>query len=258
MAVQGTPAIAPVKKESVLEHPLSVAECPDPIKQAIETAESSPIVDGIIAESPYYMCYMFKKSKGELVIFEQPYGWNASAGALEKLKIVEPLYASAHYKALKTYCVGNYVVSVMVNNKYRVCYYKTDGPEREYDESALPEDVKREIELKQWLDNYLDNEEDNTDHSHTEDATTPEESEWVDNAVIIDIKPSDQTKKKDPRRVAIIGTKGGDTRRWNSYRQCEEDLYGPGKGHGVVSQFFSGKMKTVKGWILKKVEESAE
>ena len=59
-----------------------------------------------------------------------------------------------------------------------------------------------------------------------------------------------KTSKKDPRSIAIIGTKDGDTRKWNSFKECEVDL---GAGHGTVSQFFSGKMKSVKGWILEKV-----
>lgn len=58
------------------------------------------------------------------------------------------------------------------------------------------------------------------------------------------------TPKKDPRCIAIIGTKDGDTKTWNSFKECEVDL---GAGHGTVSQFFSGKMKSVKGWILEKI-----
>ena len=256
-----TPAIAPVeKKESILEHPMSVEECPDIVKRAIEMADSLPVANGTLARSPYFVCYMFKTTRGELVLSEKPYGWNAPAGVIEKLKTVEPLYAGDHYKILKTYCVGDYVVSVMVNNQCRVCYYKTDGIEMEIvaDNSVLPDDVKRDIEVIQDFYNMVEHDQEPTNDSPSEDTITPEEAEWVDNAVVFDIKPSGSTKKKDPRRVAIVGTKGGETRRWNSFRQCEENLYGPGKGHGVVSQFFSGKMKTVKGWILKKVEESAE
>ena len=256
--IQETPAITPEKKEeSVLERPMSVEECPDIVKQAIEMAETIPVPDGTIASSPYFVCYMFKTSRGKLVLFEKPYGWNAPAGIIEKLKDVEPLYAGSHYKTLKTYCVGDYVVSTLVKNQCRVCYYKTDGVEmeKEYDNSSLPDDIKRGIELSQWLDNYKENDEEPTNDSPTEDTTTTEDAEWVDNAVTFDIKSSVPKKKKNPRCVAIVGTKGGETRKWNSFRDCERDL---GVSPGTASQVVSGKMKNAKGWKLRRDEGSAE
>lgn len=250
--IQETPAITPEKKEeSVLEHPMSVEECPDIVRQAIEMAETIPVPDGTIASSPYFVCYMFKTSRGKLVLFEKPYGWNAPAGIIEKLKDVEPLYAGDHYKTLKTYCVGDYVVSVMVNNQCRVCYYKTDGVEMEIvaDNSVLPDDVKRDIEVLQDFYNKEEHDLEPTYDSPSEDTITPEEAEWVDNAVVFDIKPTVPKKKKDPRCIAIIGTKGGETRRWNSFRECERDL---GVSPGTASQVVSGKMKDAKGWKLHK------
>lgn len=66
-------------------------------------------------------------------------------------------------------------------------------------------------------------------------------------------KSSIKSDKKNPRCVAIIGIKDGDRREWDSFRACELDL---NAGHGTVSQFFSGKVKRVKGWtIYKKGEE---
>lgn len=59
-----------------------------------------------------------------------------------------------------------------------------------------------------------------------------------------------KTKKKDPRCVAVIGTKDGVTMEWESFKACEEALE---IGHGMVSQYISGKIKTpIKGWDLKK------
>lgn len=245
------------KKVTARGHSLSTEECPDFVKQAIEKADSSPVADGIIIDSPYYMCFMFKKSKGELILAEKPYGWNMSAGAIEKLKVVEPLYAKDHYKVTETYCIGDYVVSVMVNNQYRVCYYKTDGIELEikYDESSLPDDVKRDMELLRWWKDYKEEEEEPSDNSPAEEAVAQEEDEWADNAVIINVKPSDKTTKKDPRSRVIVGTKGGETRRWNSFRECEKDL---GVSPGTASQVVSGKMKSAKGWKLRKETEETE
>ena len=240
------------KKGTVLEHPLSIEECPEIVKQAIEMADSLPVADGIIVDSPYFMCYMFKMSKGKLILKEKPYGWNMPTISIEKLKTTEPLYAKDHYKTTKTYCIGDYVVSVMVNNQCRVCYYKTDGIEREtkIDESAIPDDVKREIELYQFLYGDEESIKQSFEDSPAE-ATSPEEDEWADNAVIINVQSSDTTKKRDPRSKGIIGSKGGVTKRWNSFRECEKDL---GVSPGTASQVVSGKMKSAKGWILKKAE----
>lgn len=259
-AVQETPAIASVKKrKSMLEHPKSVETCPDLVKRAIEISRTMPIADEIKADSPYYMCYMLKESKGELVLFEKPYGWNAPAKVLELLKSDEPSYARDHYKTQKTYCVSDYVVSVLVGNKCRVCYYKTDGVEieQEYDISSLPDDVRAAYEVSLWFRDYKENDEAPSADLPTEETTASEESEWVDNAVTFDTKPSvPKTKKgKGPRRIAIVGTKNGETRRWNSFKECELNL---GVGHGVVSQYFIRGLKTLKGWVLKKVEESEE
>lgn len=242
------------KKVAAQEHPLSIEECPDIVKRVIEMAASTPVADGIIVDSPYFMCYTFKKSKDELIYIEKPYGWNLPAEAVEKLKITEPMYAKDFYKTLKTYCIGDYVVSMMVSNQYRVCYFKTDGVEMErtIDESVLPDDVRREMEVLRWWNDNYESIKESQENSPAEEAATPEEDEWADNAVKINVKSTDPTKKKDPRSKAIIGTKEGKTKRWNSFRECEKDL---GVSPGTASQVVSGKMKTAKGWILKRAEE---
>ena len=231
----------------------TIEECPEIVKQAIEMADSLPVADGIIVDSPYFMCYMFKMSKGELILKEKPYGWNMPAEAVEKLKITEPMYAKDFYKTIKTYCIGDYVVSMMVNNQYRVCYFKTDGVEMErtIDESVLPDDVRREMEVVRWFNDNYEKIKESLENSPAEEATTPEEDEWADNAVKINVKSTEPTKKKDPRSKAIIGTKEGKTKRWNSFRECEKDL---GVSPGTASQVVSGKMKSANGWILKKAE----
>lgn len=64
------------------------------------------------------------------------------------------------------------------------------------------------------------------------------------------------SSKNDPRSIAIIGIKGRVRKEWNSYKACEDET---GAGHGTVSQYFSGKVKSVKGWTLyKKGEEPKE
>lgn len=58
-----------------------------------------------------------------------------------------------------------------------------------------------------------------------------------------------KTAHKDPRRKSVTLVKNGVEKTWNSYRECEIEL---GAGHGTVSQAISGKVKSVKGWTLKK------
>ena len=60
-----------------------------------------------------------------------------------------------------------------------------------------------------------------------------------------------KVSKKEPRRKSIILTKDGVKKVWASYCECEKEL---GAGHGTVSQYLSGKLKSVKGWVLYKKE----
>lgn len=85
------------------------------------------------------------------------------------------------------------------------------------------------------------------------------EEETKTEEMVVTKKTSIKTSKKDPRCKSIVGFKDGVRKEWNSYRECEMDLYGdPKKGHGVVSQVINGKGKTVKGWtIYRKGEEPA-
>lgn len=66
-------------------------------------------------------------------------------------------------------------------------------------------------------------------------------------------KSSIKSSSVDSRAIAIIGIKDDVRKEWNSFRACEVET---GAGHGTVSQYFSGKVKSVKGWKLyKKGEE---
>ena len=65
-------------------------------------------------------------------------------------------------------------------------------------------------------------------------------------------KKSIKVSKVDPRSKSIILIKDGVKKEWASYRECEKEL---GAGHGTVSQHLSGKLKSVKGWVLYKEEE---
>ena len=67
-------------------------------------------------------------------------------------------------------------------------------------------------------------------------------------------KTSIKVSKMDPRSKSIILIKDGVKKEWASYRECEKEL---GAGHGTVSQHLSGKLKSVKGWVLYKEEEVA-
>ena len=67
-------------------------------------------------------------------------------------------------------------------------------------------------------------------------------------------KKSIKLSKMDPRCKSIILIKDGVKKEWPSYRECEKEL---GAGHGTVSQHLSGKLKSVKGWVLYKEEEVA-
>ncbi len=67
-------------------------------------------------------------------------------------------------------------------------------------------------------------------------------------------KKSIKVTKVDPRSKSIILIKDGVKKEWASYRECEKEL---GAGHGTVSQHLSGKLKSVKGWVLYKEEEVA-
>lgn len=67
-------------------------------------------------------------------------------------------------------------------------------------------------------------------------------------------KKSIKVSKMDPRCKSIVLIKDGVKKEWPSYRECEKEL---GAGFGTVSQHLSGKLKSVKGWVLYKEEEVA-
>ena len=66
-------------------------------------------------------------------------------------------------------------------------------------------------------------------------------------------KKSIKVTKVDSRSKSIILIKDGVKKVWASYRECEKEL---GAGHGTVSQHLSGKLKSVKGWVLYKEVEA--
>ena len=65
-------------------------------------------------------------------------------------------------------------------------------------------------------------------------------------------KKAAKVSKMNPRCKSIILIKDGVKKEWASYRDCEKEL---GAGFGTVSQHLSGKLKSVKGWVLYKEEE---
>lgn len=67
-------------------------------------------------------------------------------------------------------------------------------------------------------------------------------------------KKATKVSKMNPRCKSIILIKDGVKKEWASYRECEKEL---GAGFGTVSQHLSGKLKSVKGWVLYKEEEVA-
>ena len=88
----------------------------------------------------------------------------------------------------------------------------------------------------------------------------PKEKKTVKKAVTKGKKKSSIKSSKKYSCIPVVGYKDGKRKEWSSFRDCEKELYeDPKKGHGAVSQCFSGKLKTVKGWKLyKKGEEPKE
>ena len=68
-------------------------------------------------------------------------------------------------------------------------------------------------------------------------------------------KKAAKVSKMNPRCKSIILVKDGVKKEWASYRDCEKEL---GAGFGTVSQHLSGKLKSVKGWVLYKEEDRGD
>lgn len=68
-------------------------------------------------------------------------------------------------------------------------------------------------------------------------------------------KTTIKVSKLDPRSKSITLIKDGVKKEWASYRDCEKEL---NAGHGTVSQLKSGKLRTIKGWILYQEEKVSE
>lgn len=219
---------------------------------AIELTKKTPVAEGINPSYPYYMCCQFKKSEdGELRPFGVPCGWNMPAAALEKLKVGEKTHMESDKKRVRTTPRGDYMVYRMEGGLYKVSYFKMEGKALELDPTAIPEATKTIVGFAEWLQAWL-NEGDvvaRESAPSSDETSTPGKGEKVVNGKV---KTPIKTHNKEPRSIPIIGTKDGETKRWSSFRECEREL---GAGFGSVSQFFSGKMKSVKGWTLTKVGE---
>lgn len=187
------------------------------VEEALELVKSKPLIGGIDANAPYYLCYLLKKNGNGVL---EPFGmgscgWNSNAEVLEKLKMAERAHVESDYKNVVTTPMGDYMVYQMGSKTVRVSYYKMTGTPLEPEYRQLTEDDLLDIELGNGLSDKIET----------------------------------KKKKKDPRSVKVVGTKGVVTKTWNSFRECELDL---GVGHGVVSQYFSRHLRTLKGWTLKK------
>lgn len=207
----------------------------------IEAAKKTSVVKGVDPSAPYYMCWRFKKSEdGEFLPFGDPSasGHNLNAEVLKKLKIAEKGHLENDFKNVRTTPRGDYMVYRMEGGEYRVSYYKMTGGEIKYDPAVI--EKAREI-LKPFTWAFSDEDMENMEKVF-KDAERTEK-----------IVKNDKTKtsKKDTRRLTIVGTKDGETRKWNSMRECERDL---GVSPGTASQVVAGKMKSAKGWKLYKQE----
>lgn len=69
----------------------------------------------------------------------------------------------------------------------------------------------------------------------------------------VEKKSSIKTSKKGHGSIPVMLTKDGENKWWCSMKECEKEL---GVAHGTVSQHFSGKLKSVKGWV--RYEDGAE
>ena len=222
------------------------------VEQALELAKATPIADGIDPSAPFYMCMKFKKTgDGTLAPYGLPGGWNMRVRALEELKVGEKAHMEGDFKnTVKTTSAGDYMVYQMSGGLFSVSYYKMTGVEREPDLTKAPKEVLDDMEFYSSVHNWIKEGEKTNKDNESEPKKDASAEKKVDTlAAKTEVNSSIKNAKKDPRSIAIIGTKNGDTRVWNSYRECERDL---GVGYGTASQVISGKMKTAKGWILKK------
>ena len=222
------------------------------VEQALELAKATPVADGIDPNAPFYMCMKFKKTEdGTLAPYGLPGGWNMRVRALKNLKVGEKAHMEGDFKnTVKTTSAGDYMVYQMSGGLFSVSYYKMTGVELEPDLTKVPKEDLDDIEFYSSVHNWAkEGEKANKDNEFEPKKDASAEKKVDTLAAKTEVNSSIKNAKKDPRSIAIIGTKNGDTRVWNSYRECERDL---GVGYGTASQVISGKMKTAKGWILKK------
>lgn len=223
------------------------------VEQALALAKATPIASGIDPKAPYYMCMKFKKREdGTLAPYGLPGGWNMEIKTLKKLKVSEKAHMEGDFKnTVKTTSAGDYMVYQMSGGLFSVSYYKMTGVPLKVNSAMVPKEATSVIEFSNWIRDWV-NSDDVAIQAGTQTAKANiDSSENKDTAKAKNIS-SEKKKSSTHRHIAIIGTKDGETKLWNSYRECERDL---GVSPGTASQVVSGKMKTAKGWILKRAEE---
>ena len=201
------------------------------MKKAIKKAKEDAL-EGEDADMPYLYKCALQHGRGFLFINRRLPKQYEDAETLVEMKSAVDHYAK-HYYSHSGVMSTEDGIAVMRGDKIEVIFFN--------------------IPLK--------NNDDNTSIM----PTIREEGEKREKKVVVKkskVKPGKKGKKasikgvkKDPRCVAIVGTKDGETRRWNSFRDCERDL---GVSPGTASQVVSGKMKSAKGWKLRRDEGSAE
>lgn len=227
-AVESNDRVEPVKSSSskgVSEKDLKMREKKRAImKKAIEKAKKDALEEEDASTPFLYKCGL-EHGKGFLMINRRlPKEYKDVATLVEMKKAVE---VHAKYYFVKAEVMSNEDgIAVMRGDMIDVIFFNIpinkDAHEIPIKSELNGKGKKKEVEKKSGVKSET--------NKKTRDTSI-------------------KTSKKGPRSIAIIGTKDGETKKWNSFKECEVDL---GAGHGTVSQFFSGKMKSVKGWILEK------
>lgn len=242
MGAQNTEPIVPKQKKNTSVTKKAIDA------RVMQMIQDIPLGDNIDPSAPYYFCYEFKNPKGGDLIHTRSAGWNASPEVVKMLQITEKMYMEERRKAW-TKVIDDYNIYHIPGGWIRVSYFKSTGEYKRVvpDSSEHPKDVQDTMEFCKEIEQIFG-------EAYGKSPVVPnmKGGTLVENA---ETKPSIKSQKKVPRSIAIVGTKDGETKRWSSFRECEREV---GAGYGSVSQFFSGKMKSVKGWIITKEGEEAD
>lgn len=198
------------------------------MKKAIKKAKEDAL-EGEDANRPYLYKCALQHGKGFLFINRRLPKQYEDAETLVEMKSAVDVYAK-HYDSHAEVMSTEDGIAVMRENMVEVIIFNIPNKNNNTETpimSTLKEDGKKSAKKKSKV--------------------KPEKKEEKKEASI-------KGAKKDPRCIAIVGTKGGETRRWNSFRDCERDL---GVSPGTASQVVSGKMKSAKGWKLRKAEDNS-